>query len=280
MAKKIIQVMVDWGRAFVDPNGSFYCGTTDEQKDIAVKIISGGDLWLFLSDVHSRRSSEFQVNGGSYQTHNLVKRDWYDLELLGVAEGKTVSPELTDPLNDIVKSLPSGLIVPRHVFLQDYDGESLNKITPAFSFEDVENTFGARRLVPVEFLDGKIKYVINAKHFFNGAGLQSTEWMGNIPGIPTIEMNAFTLIKEMYGKGRDIDFNLTGVVMGICMYQTGSGIKQIFPNANVNIIADGATHLLVPSLGFSNEREANSALQAMCKQVGVNYITSREYLGK
>ncbi len=276
MAKAIIQNLVDWGKSFVDEDGSFYCGTTEEQKDIAAKIAKSGDLWIYLTDVHTRGSSEFAVNGGLYPAHNLIDRDFYGLDKLGVEEGKTVSPRLTKKLHAIVKDKPSGLIVPRHVFFQDYDGRIQ---APPFSYQDVEDTFGVKRLDETALLDGETKYVINAKHMFNGAASQPTGWAGYIEGIPQEEMNVFALLKKKYGQGRDLIINHTGVVMGICIYHTASGVKQIFPKAEVNIIADGATHLLGQQFGFKNEREADRAVRGMCRQIGVNYINCSEYLG-
>ncbi len=276
MAKLVINNLVDWGKSFVDPEGNFYCGTTEDQKDVAAKIATNANKWVYLTDVHTRSSSEFSVNGGLYPVHNLIRRDWKNLSELGVEEEKSVSPELTDKLQEVVKDKPAGLIVPRHVFFQDYDG---SRIAPAFRFEEVEQTFNVRKLNPEEFLDGAIAYVINAKHLFDGSAIQPTEWIGYVPGVPSLETNIFTLLKEKYGQGERIVFNHTGVVMGICIYQTASGIKQKFPKAEVNIIADGATHLLVPTLGFGDQKTADAAIQSMCKQVGINYIRSGEFLG-
>ena len=117
-----INVLVDWGKSFVDPNGSFYAGTTEGQKDNAAQIARISDLLLYLGDVHTRTSSEFLINGGLYPAHNLVKKDWHNLDLLGVGSDKTVSPELTDKLQAVVNERYGGLIVPRHVFFQDYNG--------------------------------------------------------------------------------------------------------------------------------------------------------------
>lgn len=274
---KKINVLVDWGKAFVDTNGNFFAGTTEEQKDNAVKIMKDADLVVYFTDVHTRGSSEFIPNGGLYPAHNLVRKDWYDLAAIGVEEGKTASPELTDKLNAMVKDRKSGLIVPRHVFFQDYNGEKNPK--PAFKFEDVEETFGVKKLNAKEFLEGKVDYIINAKQMFNGAGLQSTEWMGKVPGVPDMEMNALTLLKQKYGQGKDLQFDATGVVMGICLYQTATNIKQIFPKATVNVIADAATHLVYEPLGIADEATGNFVAEKMCKQVGVNYVLTKDYIG-
>jgi hypothetical protein len=271
-----INVLVDWGKSFVDKEGSFYCGTTDEQKEKAVQINQQADMTIYFADVHSRSSSEFSCNGGLYPAHNLVKKDAKSLEDLDVESGKVVSPELTDPLQYLVKDRSSGLIVPRHVFFQDYNGEEYPR--PCFSFEDVEETFGVQKLKPQEFLDGRIDYIINAKHMFNGAGYQVTDFIGEVEGVPSIEMNALTLLKQKYGQGQGLNFDVTGVVMGICIYQTASGIKQIFPKADVSVISDACTHLIYEPLGIPDESIGNDVAQRMCAQVGINYLSTEEYL--
>jgi hypothetical protein len=275
---KRINVLVDWGSAFTDTNGSFYCGTTEDQKDNAVKINKNADETIYFSDIHSRDSSEFLINGGLYPVHNLTKKDSYRLNELGVKEGGNVSPQLTSKLYDLVKSKKSGLIVPRHVFFQNYNGEK--NPNPAFAFEDVEDTFGVKKLNSQEYLDGGLEYVVNAKHLFNGAALQATDWMGQFPGVPEKEMNILSLMKQKYGQGKELEFDISGVVMGICIYQTASGIKQIFPQSNVNVIADACTHLIYAPLGFDDEKVANDSAKRMCSQIGVNYLTTEEYFKK
>jgi len=270
MTKKI-NVLVDWGQAFVDQDGSFYCGTTEPQKDHAVKIAKDADLIVYLSDVHTRTSSEFTTNGGLYPAHNLIKKDQYNLEQLG-AQGKNVRPQLTAKLYHLVKDKNSGLIVPRHVFFQDYNGEKNPQ--PAFSLKDIEETFGVKRLNEQEFLDGKIDYVINAKHNFDGTRLNPFNFAGEISGVPNLETNVFSLLQQKYGQGEELEFDLTGVVMGICIYQSSSGIKQFFPKAKVNIIADACTHLVYAPLGISDEDIGNLVAKKMCQQVGINYLST------
>lgn len=273
---KKIETWVDLGRAFVDENGSFYCGTTKEQKENTKLVAEGADLYIFASDIHSGGSSEFAINGGIYPVHNLTLKDQAYASKLGVEDGKTTSPQLTEILLDMVKDKKSGIIVPRHVFFQDYDG---GESKPAFTFDEVRETFGVPTLKPQEFLDGGIEYIVNAKHLFNAAGLQETDWMGNFDGVPDKEMSVFSLLKQKYGQGQELSFNINGVVMGICIYNTASGIRQKFPKAEINVIADASTHLLVPEFGFKNETDANKAAKSMCQQIGVNYITTQQYLG-
>ena len=273
-----INVLTDWGKAFVDQDGNFYCGTTEKQKDNAVRIIQDADEVVNLADVHARASAEFMANGGMYPAHNLVKKDWHNLEDIGVPPDKNVDPNLTDKLYDMVKDRKAGLIVPRHVFFQNYDGE--NRPDPVFRFEDVEETFGIGRLKPQEYMDGGIDYIVNAKHMFNGAAMQGYDFLGHVPGVPDIEMNYFTLLKQKYGQGKVLEFDFTGVVMGICVYQGASGVKQLFPKAKVNVIADAVTHLAVPELGIPDEKVGDDVARRMCQQVGINYMTTKEYLGR
>ena len=273
-----IKVLVDFSKSFTDTNGSFYCGTTEQQKDNAVAVNQEGDLTLYLSDVHTGTSSEFIVNGGLYPAHNLIAKDQYDLDKLGVEAGKTVSPQLTEKLYALVKDKRSGLIVPRHVFFQDYNGK--NETQPAFSFADAEETFGIKKLDTQEFLDGGIEYVVNAKHMFNGAALQATDWLGEVYGVPSAEMHVFSLLKEKYGQGKELVFDFNGVVMGICIYQSASGVRQLFPKAKINVIADACTHLVYAPLGIPDEATGNDVAKRMCQQIGINYVTTKEFFGK
>jgi hypothetical protein len=268
-------VLIDFGESFTDENGSFYCGTTEEQKDNAVKINKFADKTIYLVDVHTKNSLEFVANGGLYPAHNLLNKDNNKIKELGV-EGKSVSPQLTKKLLNIVSNKSSGLIVPRHVFFQNYDGNPNFK--PDFNIQDVVETFNVPLLNVQDYLDGKIDYVINAKHMFDGTRTQVTNYLKKFPNIPDEEKNIFSIIKEKYGAGEELTFDVTGVVMGICVYQTASGIKQIFPKAKVNIISDASTHLIYAPLGFANEKDANESGKRMCAQIGINYLTTKEYL--
>ena len=154
------------------------------------------------------------------------------------------------------------------------------KGTAVATFAEVEETFAVQRLNSQEFLDGGIEYVVNAKHMFNGTALQATNWMGDFAGVPVQEMNIFSLMKEKYGQGKDLQFDVDGVVMGICIYQSASGIRQLFPKAKVNVIADACTHLVYAPLGIEDETMGNDVAKRMCQQIGINYLTMKEYLGK
>ena len=283
-----VQILVDWSRAFVDPDGSLYCQTTEEQKDTAVRLLKKGDtdLFVYAVDVHPNGSSEFLANGGRYGAHNLVAfdtPDYYDqatLEGLGIKEGQTASCRLTQKLEDVVGRLPSGLVVPRHIFFQDYDAEPLEEFKAPFTMEDVADTFKVPFLEPQNFLDGDYKYVINAKHMFDGIANDSYQWAGDIKGVPGMEMNVFTLLKQMYGLGKNIEFNITGVVAGICIQNTMMGLRQRYSSSKINVISDAVTHLLIPAIGWSDQDAANLAMKKMCMKFDANYISSAEYLGR
>ncbi len=275
---KTINAYVDFSKSFTDKNGSFYCGTTYLQKENAVKINEDSDETVYFVDVHSRHSPEFISNGGIYPAHHLLNKDEKYKKDLGVLEEQITSPQLTKSLYDLVKDKRSGLIVPRHVFFQDYVDQKNFK--PSFNMKDVEETFKIERLNPEEYLDGNLEYVVNAKHMFNGTALQATDWMGEHFDVPNNEMNILSLMRQKYGLGEGLRINLNGVVMGICMYQTGSGIVQILPKAETNIIADASTHLFGKNFGFETEKESNDAAKKMCTQVGINYLTTEEFLGK
>ncbi len=273
---KTIKIAVDFGDAFTHPKGSWYCGTTEQQKDNAAAVSRGGDLFIYLVDVHTRTSTEFSINGGKYEVHNVTKKDQRNLEALGVDPTKTASPQLTEKLQDIVKDKKAGLIVPRNVFFQDYDGGK--KPEPAFTLEDVEETFGVESIDPQDFLDGKIDYVINAKHYKDGTRGNAHARLGHVPGVPDEDWNVFSLLKEQYGNGEGLQFDIVGVVMGICIYQTACGIFDLFPRAEINVIADACTHLVYEPLGIESEETGNLVAKKMCQQIGVNYMSTEEYL--
>jgi hypothetical protein len=64
--KQIIRVcnLIDWSKSFVDENGSFYCGTTDEQKRNAAEIIERAEMVIATMDLHPVSAPEHAVNGG------------------------------------------------------------------------------------------------------------------------------------------------------------------------------------------------------------------------
>jgi hypothetical protein len=94
------------------------------------------------------------------------------------------------------------------------------------------------------------------------------------------ERHIYSILKQRYGLGRDLRINVTGVVMGICVYQTASNTRQWFPRAEVNVIADGCTHLVYAPLGIADKDTGDLVAKKMCQQVGVNYLGTREFLGR
>ena len=137
--------------------------------------------------------------------HNLIKKD----ELHPSAQGKNTSCRLTEKLQTVVQGRRAGLIVPRCVQLQDYNGGAT---TPAFSISDVEYTFDMKHLDPRRF--SEYDYIVNAKSEFNGVSLYSTALFGNIAGANNEDYNAFTLLRRRFGLGDSVEFSVTGVVLG------------------------------------------------------------------
>src|SRR3989344_1474325 len=80
MKTGIVANLIDWSKSFVDDNGSFYCGTTEEQKRNAAAIVEIADLVINTTDLHPVNAPEFNTNGGLYPSHNLVSPGRFDEE--------------------------------------------------------------------------------------------------------------------------------------------------------------------------------------------------------
>ncbi len=145
--KKVILIsnLIDWSKSFVDENGSFYCGTTEEQKRNAAQIIQLADLVISTLDLHPVTAPEHMINGGLYPVHNAVKPWRYDADFIynispdgeeQRLEDKTVSPELTAILHEAASfNRKAALMVPRGVYFQgEHDAIFC---TPA----DIEETY-------------------------------------------------------------------------------------------------------------------------------------------
>ncbi|KAH3758800.1 hypothetical protein Pelo_9401 [Pelomyxa schiedti] len=271
-----INVLVDWSEAFVDPNGSFYSGTSLEEKAAAAKILRACDRAVYTCDVHHRGALEFVEQGGLYPAHNLLKRD--EPHPSPVYSGKSTSCLLTKPLQDVIdaKGWKAAVIVPRCAQFQAYNGDS-HPAVPAYTVEDVEATFGAKSVDPARF--GEYPYVISAKSEFNGVSLYSTAHIGPMAGVNDTDYNAFTLYRKQYGLGEGVDFLFTGTVLGICVFQSASNAKQMFPKANVCIIHDACTQLLGEDYGMPDAEFGLRTVRAMCAQIGVKFMTAEQYLG-
>ena len=58
-----VNLLIDWSRSFVDENGSFSSNTTEHAKDLAVDVIKRCDMIIYMTDIHTANSYEFQING-------------------------------------------------------------------------------------------------------------------------------------------------------------------------------------------------------------------------
>jgi nicotinamidase-related amidase len=276
-----INVLVDWGKAFVDENGSFYCGTTDEHKHKAAAILdTKPDLVLEYSDLHALNTPEFNTNGGLYPVHNLIRRHWELAKTIPGYDQKNTSPELTDIIAEKLKDRTAGIIAPRHTFFQNYNGEKVEDIKPIYVLDDVVDTFRKPLLNPTEFLNGNVNHVIQTKYHKSGTIERATEWMGSYEGVPTQQLTITSLLRQKYGLGEELEFVFSGVVTGICLGQTAEGMKDEFPRAKVTIISDACKHLVGKQFGLRDDAHGDEASLARFAQMGIEYITVDKYLEK
>jgi hypothetical protein len=276
-----INVLVDWGKAFVDENGSFYCGTTDEHKKKAAAILdTKPDLVIEYSDLHALKTPEFMTNGGLYPIHNLIRREWDEAKKIPGYEKSSTSPELTDIIGDKLKDRKTGIIAPRHTFFQNYDGEKQEDIRPIYGINDVIDTFKKPLLNPQDFLNGNVTHVIQTKYHKSGTIERATEWMGEYEGVPTKQLTINSLLRQKYGLGEDLEFVFTGVVTGICLGQTAEGTKDEFPRAKVTIVSDACKHLVGEQFGLRDDKHGDEASLARFAQMGIEYISTEKYLAR
>jgi hypothetical protein len=93
-----------------------------------------------------------------------------------------------------------------------------------------------------------VDYIVSAKAMFNGACVHVLRAYEDkhFEGVPASDDNAFSLLRERLGLGAGVQFAVTGTVLSICVHQTASNIKQMFPAATVAIIIDACTALAPP----------------------------------
>lgn len=286
--RTIIRVcnLIDWSKSFVDENGSFYAGTTDEQKQNAASIIRRSHLVINNMDLHPVTAPEHAVNGGLYPVHNAVKPWEYGPDFIynvtpqgdAITLGdKTVSPELTDILNEAVSGTQSGLLVPRGVYFQ---GESSDAFcTP----EDVEETFKQRLITREEFMDGHFEYIVAPKQYFDATRLDSDI---SLPGakldrVPRQNFSIYSLLKMKYPPERfRLEFINTGVVEGICRLHTSIGLRQMFPFDRIINISNATTPLYGVGLGYKTADESRQASMQVCRDISIEYMTTAECLAE
>jgi hypothetical protein len=289
--KQIIRVcnLIDWSKSFVDENGSFYCGTTDEQKRNAAEIIDRAEVVIATMDLHPVSAPEHAVNGGLYPVHNAVKPWEYnpDFVYMKTQDGeelqlgdKTLSPELTGILSDVASASNAskekgGLIVPREVYFQ---GENQSIFCQP---DDIEATFFQKIITKDDFLEGDFDYITAPKKYFDATRLDSIISLPDvkIKGVPEQNFNIFSLLKKKFPPDKyELVFINTGVVEGICRLHTSIGLRQMFPFDRIINISNATTPLYGIGLGYKTAEESRQASTRVCKDIGIEYMTTEECL--
>lgn len=270
----IIAVHVDLSKSFVDIDGSFYCGTTEKQKENAARL-AGAAAWnLYCTDLHPMTSLEFEINGGLYPMHSVPRADELDMAAYGL-EGKTASPRLTEVVEKAVDKSLAGIHVSRQVYYQEADGSL------SFTPEDVEATFGLPIISGEQFLNADYGYVVMPKFFFDATRLTVDMEIGSKsdhPSIPTENLNVFSLIRRKYGGDVKLTFIVPSVVENICTHHTASGLRQDFPKARVIVPSDATTPLAGVKLGFETGLQVSAACGALAKDIGIEYLSTDNIL--
>jgi hypothetical protein len=268
--------LIDWSQSFVDNNGSFYCGTTADQKRNAAMINT--------MDLHPVTAPEHAVNGGLYPVHNAVRHWQYGPEFVYMKspegtylklEDKTLSPELTDILKESAASRKGGIIVPRGVYFQGENNTTFCRP------EDIEETFNYKIIGKEDFLAGEFDYITAPKQYFDATRLDSDIALpgDDIEGIPEQNFNIYSLLKKKFPSDKfQLIFINTGVVEGICRLHTSIGMRQMFPFDRIINISNATTPLYGVGLGYDTPDQSRQASTRVCRDIGIEYMTTEECL--
>ncbi len=285
-AKQILRIcnLIDWSKSFVDENGSFYCGTSDEQKKNAAQIIETSDIVIATMDLHPVTAPEHAVNGGLYPVHNAVNPWQYgpDFLYMTTPEGeefqlgdKTLSPELTTILSSAASQRKAGIIVPRDVYFQERENNIFCQP------KDIEATFNYKIINKNEYLEGDFDYITAPKQYFDATRLDSDIMLPDtaIEGVPSLNFNVFSLLKKKFPPDTyELVFINTGVVEGICRLHTSIGLRQMFPFDRIINISNATTPLYGVGLGYNSAEESRQASTRVCRDIGIEYMTTEECL--
>jgi hypothetical protein len=284
--KVLIVTLVDWSKSFVDENGSFYSQTTLEQKENAGRAAEIADLVIFSTDFHPITGEEHSINGGIYPAHNIgdFQRFGPDLVYHVTPEGrrlrlgnKTLSPQLTDPIQRHLTGRESGLIVPKEIYYQE------GAKRPLFRPAEVSATLGAEIVSPLEFLRGRYGYIIAPKQYFDATRLESEALLPKkvAQGIPEVNYNVYTLLKKKYPKDEyDLVFANTGVVESICRLNTSIGLRQMFRSSRVMNLSDATTPLVGVGLGFETPEQSGDAARRISRDMGIEHMSTRDFIAE
>lgn len=286
--KKIIRVcnLIDWSKSFVDENGSFYSGTTEEQKWNAAKIIKQSELVIATMDLHPITSPEHAINGGLYPVHNAVNPWNYGPDFIYMITqngeklrlgDKTLSPELTGILHDtaITSKRKKGMLVPREVYFQGVNQSVF--CLPA----DIEATFHNKIITKEDFWEDDFDYITAPKQYFDATRLDSDITLPDlaIEGVPSQNFNVYSLLRKKFPPDQyELIFINTGVVEGICRLHTSIGLRQMFQFDRIINISDATTPLYGVGLGYNTPEESRQASTQVCKDIGIEYMTTDECL--
>ncbi len=280
----IVGVYIDWSHSFVDENGSFYCGTTKEEKLNGVKIASICDLVINTTDLHPITAPEHNINGGLYPAHNAVMPERYDSNFVYYRtpdgtelklQDKTMSPRLTKIIDDALIGRRRAMIVPKSVYFQA--GACMPMCTPY----EIEATFDTAIIEPSVFINEDIDYIIAPKQYFDATRLDSDFMLpqGRFGSIPQMNYNVFSLLERKFPASKyTLTFINTGVVEGICRLNTSIGERQMPYNSRIINISDASTPLI--GFGFESVKESRDACMKVCQNMGIEYKTTAEVLAE
>jgi hypothetical protein len=190
---------------------------------------------------------------------------------------KTLSPELTGILSDASSASKgkSGLIVPREVYFQEEN-------QAVFCHpEDIEATFHQKIISKGDFLEGDFNYITAPKKYFDATRLDSAITLPDVEmkGVPAQNFNIYSLLKKKFPPDKyELVFINTGVVEGICRLHTSIGLRQMFPIDRIINISNATTPLYGIGLGYKTAEESRQASTRVCKDIGIEYMTTEECL--
>ena len=259
-----IAVVVDFSRSFSLENGSFYAGTTAEERRIAAEIVKKAQRTIYACDVHAQNAPEFSSEGGLFPKHHIL-----------CADDAALSPSVIPEVAEVVKEKEGRIIVPRHVYFQ-----SGNLRKADFTNEQLEAEFGLKMfdMEKDEFKPGKVEFLVNGKCMYNGASVYECNADCADATLPKGEVNAFSLLKRENYLGEGFTFVVVGCVYSICLLNTAAGIKQQFPRSSVVICSDSATAFPPTEMMKEKGLSWNDMIAPIVGQIGIEVKLSKDVL--
>jgi hypothetical protein len=235
-------------------------------------------------DLHPVTAPEHSINGGLYPVHNAINPWQYGPDFIynitpegeeQRLEDKTLSPELTGILSESLASRKAGIIAPRGLYFQ---GEHHTAFcTPG----DIQETFQQTIITIEEFLHEDFDYITAPKQYFDATRIDSDISLpaDKIAGVPQQNYNVYSLLKIKFPSEKyDLIFINTGVVEGICRLHTSIGLRQMFSFDRIINISNATTPMYGVGLGYKTPEESRHASTKVCKDIGIEYMTTEECL--